>query len=355
MERTQAIIAAIGLLLGGALLPFSMDWAALVAGLTLLVIGADWLVDGSARLASRLGVSHLLIGLTVVAFGTSAPELGASVQATLEGEGPLAIGNIVGSNIANICLILGLTAMLRPVPCSSRLVREDVPVMIGVTVMGMVVLGTGGVVGRVEGAVLTLGIFAYTYWLYTRGRREATGALEGTVAAQLAEAVQQPAEEPAEKQGESVNSRRGIWREVLLVLLGAAALSFGSKMLVFGASSVAAGMGVSSSVIGLTIVAFGTSVPELVTCLNAVLKKETDLATGNILGSNVFNILSVMGVASLVRPIDVPPEVVTRDMWVMFAVALVCLPLMRKRVSRAGGGLLFAAYLLYMVYLVLKG
>ncbi len=347
MERTQVIIGAIGLALGGVLLFVSLDWAALVVGLMLLVLGADWLVDGSARLASRLGVSHLVIGLTVVAFGTSAPELGASVQATLKGEGALAIGNVVGSNIANICLILGLTALIRPVLCPVRLVREDVPAMIGVTAVGMLVIGTGGVVGRIEGVVLTLGIFAYTYWLYTRGRREAAAGLKGTVAAQLAEAVEQPKGQDSEG--------GGVWREVLLVLVGAAALGVGSKMLVFGASSVAASMGVSASVIGLTIVAFGTSVPELVTCLNAVLKKESDIATGNILGSNVFNILSVLGVSSLVRPMDVPPEIVSRDMWVMLAVALVCLALMRKRVSRLGGGFLFLSYLLYMVYLGLEG
>ncbi len=347
MERTQFIIAAIGLALGGALLPFSQDWAALVVGLTLLVLGADWLVDGSARLAGRLGVSHLLIGLTVVAFGTSAPELGASVQATLKGEGALAIGNVVGSNIANICLILGLTALLRPVTCPPRLVREDVPAMIGVTAVGMLAIGTGGVVGRIEGVVLTLGIIGYTFWLYTRGRREASAGLRGTVAAKLVEAVEQPNDAPP--------GGKGIWREVVLVVVGAAALGVGSKMLVFGASSVAATMGVSASVIGLTIIAFGTSVPELVTCLNAVLKKESDIATGNILGSNVFNILSVLGVASLVRPIDVPPDVVSRDIWVMLAVALACLPLMRKRVSRAGGGFLFLSYLLYMVYLGLEG
>lgn len=345
MERTQLIIAAIGLTLGCALLAVSTDWAALVLGLMFLVLGADWLIDGSARLASRLGVSHLVIGLTVVAFGTSAPELGASVQATLAGEGELAIGNVVGSNIANICLILGLTAILRPVPCPPRLVREDVPAMIGVTIIGMIFIGTGDVIGRIEGGVLVAGIVVYTWWLYSRGRREAA-ALKGTPAAQIAEAVDLP--ENPEESG-------SVGRQLFLVLIGAAALSGGSKLLVDGASSVASEMGVSASVIGLTIIAFGTSVPELVTSLNAVFKKESDIATGNILGSNVFNILSVMGVASIVKPIGVPPEVVNRDMWVMLAVALACLVLMRKKVSRAGGGLLFVVYLAYMVYLGLAG
>lgn len=347
MQRTQILIAAIGLVLGGALLPVSQDWAALVAGLTLLILGADWLVDGSARLASRIGVSHLVIGLTVVAFGTSAPELGASVQATLAGEGALAVGNVVGSNIANICLILGLTAILRPVPCPPSLVREDVPAMIGITVVGIIAISTRGGVDRIEGAILVVGIVGYTYWLYRRARREAARGIDGTVAAQITEAV--------EHTQEQTPVSRGVWREILLVIVGAAALTIGSRLLVFGASSVAVSMGVSAGVVGLTVVAFGTSVPELVTSLNAVLKKETDLATGNIIGSNVFNILSVLGVASLVKPIEVYPEVVSRDIWVMLAVALVCLPLMRKRVSRLGGGLLFLFYLSYMVYLGLAG
>lgn len=328
INRTHIVLLIAAAVVGGGLYLIMPELTWMIAGLALLVIGADWLIGGSASLAKRLGINSFVVGLTVVAFGTSAPELAASIKAALDGEGGLAVGNVVGSNVANICLILGLTAIFRPVPAQSRVVKVDVPIMIGVTVLAMWFFVDGSI-GRIEGAILALGIFIYTIGLYKTGK---------------ADDILEAADE-SEVEG-------GVGVEVLGVVLGIVALAFGSTLLVDNATSVAVAIGVSTTVIGLTMVAFGTSVPELITSLTACFKRESDIAVGNILGSNVFNILSVLGIASLVAPLDVPHSVIVREMWVMLFVALACVPIFwRGKISRGEGVLLTIFYMVYMTLL----
>lgn len=338
INAAQLFIAAIGGVLTLVLVFVDADAARLVGGLALLVLGADWLVDASAALAKRLGVSSFVVGLSVVAFGTSAPELGVGIKAALEGEGELAVGNVVGSNIANICLILGLTALLRPVRCHSRLIREDVPVMIGVTALAMIFMASSASIGRIEGAVLVLGILGYLAWLIQRGRSEPSEVAD-PIASQLAEMLHTGADD---KHGPA-------WIQALLAIIGATMLWQGSELLVTGASSIATAMGVSPAIIGITIVAFGTSVPELVTSVNATIKRESDIAVGNILGSNIFNLLSVLGISAIFAPLAVDAGTIMRDMWIMLAVAMVCLPIMSQgRIVRWVGTILVLAYAAYI-------
>ncbi len=324
-------VMSVALLSGVSMAVGRDDLARVLVGVLLLVLGAEWLVTGAARLARDMGVSPFVVGLTVVAFGTSAPELAASVRATLAGEGELAVGNVIGSNIANICLILGLTAIMRPVPVQSGVVRRDVPIVIGVTI-GAILVFMDGVVGRIEAAVLAVGIVAFTVFLVVAGRREV---------------IEQALDEP--EQVIRVGPAR-VWT-IVRTLVGMIALVLGADLLVEGASALAAALGVPSVIIGLSLVAFGTSVPELATSLAAALKRESDIAVGNILGSNVFNILCVLGISGLVRPLDVPDLAMQRDVWVMLVVALACLPILgtARRISRIEGSLLFTTYIAYIV------
>jgi len=340
VTRLQIILLASALALGGVLVLLDApDGALLAIGLGLVLVGADWLVEGAARIARRLGSSSFILGLSVVAFGTSAPELAAGIRAAIDGESDLVTGNVVGSNIANICLILGLTAVLRPVPCQTQLIRKDVPIMIGVTILGMVFMWTGASVSRPEGVVLSVGLALYTGMLVLIGRGERQ-ALTELLEHQLEELV-----------GSDAERRGSLWRPALMALGGAVALALGSSLLVDGAVGVAARIGVANSVIGLSLVAFGTSVPELVTSLAAAWRRESDLAVGNILGSNCFNILSVLGVSALVAPLATGPDMMNRDMWLMLAVSLACLPIMGSwgRITRSEGGVLLAVYVLYMI------
>ncbi len=314
-----------------------VDPAMLVGGLLLLVFGAEWLVTGSAALARALGISPLVIGLTVVAFGTSAPELAASVRASAAGEGPLAVGNIVGSNIANVCLILGFTALLRPVPVRSGVVRKDVPIMLLVTVLAMLAF-LDGRVQRFEGALLFAGILVFTGFMFVAGKKEA--------AAMAREVLGEDDDAPPKARAAPM---------VVRIIVGLISLAIGAELLVRGATGLALAMGVSSAVIGLSVVAFGTSLPELVTTITATFKREADLAVGSILGSNVFNLLCVLGAASLVRGLDVPPETMSRDAWIMLFVSAACLPILgtSHRISRIEGAVLFVTYLVYVVVIFL--
>ncbi len=322
-----AIVAAAAVVLWASDLG---DAGRVVGGLLLLVIGSEWLVTGSAALARSLGVSSLVIGLTVVAFGTSAPELAASVRAALEGEGELAVGNVVGSNIANVCLILGFTALLRPVPVESGVVRKDVPIMLVVTALAMLTFWDG-TISRIEGGLMFLGIIGFTGAMFFAGRKETSLQL----------AADPPKSEPP-------SIRRG--PVALRIIAGLISLVIGAELLVNGATGLATAWGVSSAVIGLSVVAFGTSLPELVTSITATLKRESDLAVGNILGSNVFNLFCVLGVSSLVRDLDVPPETMQRDAWMMFIVSAACLPILgtSRRISRIEGAMLFVTYMTYV-------
>ncbi|HED53811.1 MAG TPA: calcium/sodium antiporter [Phycisphaerales bacterium] len=311
----------------------------LFVGLITLIFGSELLVRSASRLARAAGVSSFVVGLTVVAFGTSAPELGGSIRAALEGNGGLAIGNIIGSNITNICLILGFTAIVCPIPVRLRVVRAEVLQMVAATVCVMLAM-IGPVVPRPVGAAFVLALLVFLVRAYVKGKRVDEQAAERRrVAEELAEEV-------------TAGVRPPLVLNVLLIVVGIGLLVYGSSMLVSGATSLAQQLGVSDTVIGLTLVAFGTSVPELALSVVAALRREPDIAIGNILGSNVFNILCVFGFTAMVSPdpLVVPEGMWTRDLWVLLGVSLACLPIMFTggRISRIEGMLLLGLYIGYV-------
>lgn len=303
-----------------------------VAGLATLVAGGELLVRGASRLAGATGVSPLVIGLTVVAFGTSAPELAVSVQAGMAGQVDIAVGNVVGSNIFNVLLILGMSAAIVPLVVSRQLVRVDVPVMIAVSA-AMVLLTLDGQLSRAESLLLVLGLATYIVMQIVMSRRAA------------------PLEDDVIESGVSMP------RNLLLILIGLALLVLGSRWLVDASVMIAQAFGVTELVIGLTIVAAGTSMPELATSVIAGLRGQRDIAVGNVVGSNIFNILAVLGISGLVSASGIPVSTaaITLDIPVMFAVAILCLPIFYSgaRISRWEGLLFVSYYVLYTVYLVL--
>ena len=309
-----------------------------IVGLVLLVAGADCLVAGASRIAGRLGISPLVIGLTVVAFGTSAPELAVSVTGALTGQTDLALGNVVGSNIFNVLFILGLSAVVAPLIVQRQLVRLDVPLMIAATGLCWF-MALDGVISRIDGAILALGIVLYTSILIRMARQESTIAAAG-------------AETPV---GVGLMDRIPV--QLAMIVAGVGMLVLGSHWLVNGAIALADSLGLSTRIISLTIGAAGTSLPELATSVLAAYRGERDIAVGNVVGSNIFNILCVLGISSTIAPsgVGVAPAALAFDIPVMTAVALACLPLFITGgvVSRWEGAVFVAYYVAYTVYLVL--
>lgn len=312
-----------------------------VAGLGLLILGAEWLVRGASRLAAAGGISPLVIGLTVVAYGTSSPELAVSAQSAFAGQANIALGNVVGSNIFNVLFILGISAVIAPLVVAQQLVRLDVPLMIGVSAL-LLLLALDGRVSRFDGLLLVAGIVLYTIFAIWQGRREQS------------KQVQQEYEQ------EYGGSRRsGHWAiNVGLVIAGLATLVLGSRWLVDGAIEIARLLGVSELVIGLTIVAAGTSLPEVATSIIASIRGERDIAVGNVVGSNLFNVLGSLGVAALLAPagVAVAPSTLSFDIPVMLAVAIACLPIFFTgyRIARWEGALFLGYYVAYTAYLILN-
>lgn len=320
-----------------------------VAGIVLLVKAADWLVEHAAIIAEGLGVPHMVVGLTIVAFGTSAPELaagiGASIRTTAEAPlvNQLALGAVVGSNIANIALILGVGAVLFPIVSDRPVRRKEMPLMLVASAFGYGAM-FGGVIGRIEGAVLFAGVVAYTWYTYAAARK---GRLVAAIEALEGESID---EEVARKHD-------GRWwgRHGGMVLLGIVGLTAGAEMLVRGSVSLADTLGVPEVVVGLTMVALGTSLPELATAISAARKKHTEILLGNVIGSNVFNMLCVLGATSMVRPIVVPEGTVVIDGVVMLGVSVLAwiMTLTRKELGRVEGAALLAVYVGYVTYVVL--
>jgi len=317
-----------------------VDLGLLLLGLLLLVAGAELLVRGAVRLAGAWGIPPLVIGLTVVAFGTSAPELAVSLMAALRGEAgaDLALGNVVGSNIFNVLLILGLSAAITPLVVAQKLVRVDVPLMIGVSVL-VLLLALDGAIGRGDGLLLFAGIVAYTVFAVVQGRREGRAV----------------AQEYTDALGAAAGG--GQARHLGQVLLGLALLVLGARWLVHGATGLARGFGISELVIGLTVVAGGTSLPEVATSVVASLRGQRDIAVGNVVGSNLFNLLCVLGLTAAVAPdgVRVAPAALAFDLPVMLAVAVACLPvfLTGHVIARWEGWLFLGYYVAYVVLLVL--
>jgi len=305
------------------------------AGLILLYAGAEALVRGSVSLALRLGISPLVIGLTVVAFGTSSPELAVSVKAALEGKGAISVGNVVGSNIANVALILGVAALIKPLRVNAQVIKVDIPIMICASIVTTLMLGNG-YLGRINGFVLVLGILAYLCLSIYLARREKNKSVHSVF-------------------DESLPARfRAAWLDPLFIAGGFVALVLGGEFLVSGAVTLAAEAGLSNAFVGLTIVAIGTSLPELATSAVAAAKNEGDIAVGNVVGSNIFNLLCILGISALVRPIRATGIHVS-DLLIMIGLAVLTLPVMRTGfcISRREGILLLALYAGYIVYLLI--
>jgi cation:H+ antiporter len=320
-----------------------MDWLTVVlffVGLGLRVVGADWLVKGASRVAAAAGVSSLVIGLTVVAFGTSAPELAVSMKAAWLGQADMAVGNVVGSNIFNVLFILGASSVITPLLVAQDLVRRDVPLMIAVSIL-VLLLSLDGGLGRVDGVCLLAALVVYTVWIVRASRRE-NAAVE--------------AEYEAEFGGEEVK-RSPVWLSIGLIVAGLALLVLGSNWLVTGAVQFAQWMGVSEVVVSLTIVAAGTSLPEVATSITAAIRGERDIAVGNVVGSNFFNLMGVLGVSGTLAPegLTVIPSMVGFDIPVMIAVAFACLPIFARgrMIPRWEGALFLLYYIAYTLYLIL--
>jgi cation:H+ antiporter len=312
-----------------------LDLLFILGGVVVLYFGAEVLVRGAAALALRQGLSPLLVGLTVVAFGTSAPELVVSVEAALSGQGGIAVGNVVGSNIANVALILGVAALIRPLRVDPQLVRMDIPLTIAVSVLATALLADG-TLGRPEGLVLAGGLVAYLTYSIRAARRDPSADLL-----------------PAEL--EAARPAGGALRDVVFIGGGLGLLVLGSHALVGGAVGVAEVLGVPPTIIGLSIVAIGTSLPELATSALASVRGQGDLAIGNVVGSNLFNLLGILGVAAVTRPLgDLALSPV--DFAAMVAAVVLLLPLAasRRTLSRLDGGALTFLYVVYLGYLVLR-
>jgi cation:H+ antiporter len=318
-----------------------------LVGFVLLYYGAEWLVKGSSSLARGLGVTPIVIGLTVVAFGTSAPELVVSLISSIKGKSMIAVGNVVGSNICNIALVLGLAALFNPIKSDPSVIRRDIPIMLGISLY-LLVLSLNSRLGRIEGATLFAGIILYTFINYYLAKKEVRASGSGEMTAAI---------ESELKEIGYIASRP---KQILLVTIGIIGVVGGAQIVVESAIYIMTRLGVSEKFIGLTIVAFGTSLPELATSVVAAMRGEMDISIGNLVGSNVFNIMSVLGVASLVRPIPIPGGFFESGLWIDYLVMLFTsfLPwlLMRKTysVNRRGGALLIACYVAYLVYLIIR-
>jgi cation:H+ antiporter len=315
-------------------------------GLLFLVVGAEALVRGASRLAEEAGISSLTIGLTVVAFGTSAPELAVSIGSSLTGQPDVAVGNVVGSNIFNVLFILGVAALAAPLTAASQLIRLDVPLGIVISV-GTLLLALNGTIGRAEGLLLTTGIVLYTAFLIVYSRSSPDAAHNSSP----------PDEEGASRGGALFSSVPDRVRDLTLVVVGLALLVVGARWFVDGAVEISRRLGVSELVISLTIVAGGTSLPEAATSLLASLRGQRDIAVGNVVGSNIFNLLAVLGLSATVAPDGLPvaAPMLWFDLPVMVAVAVACLPIFFTgyTIARWEGGLFLGYYVAYTAYLIL--
>ena len=316
------------------------DLFEIAAGLALLIIGADRFVHGAAAIARNLGVAPLLIGLTIVAFATSAPEILVSIIAASRGEPDLAIGNAIGSNIANIGMVLGATAMIRPIELTSATLRREMPALLAVSLL-TVSLFLDSYLSEVDGIVLLTGLLIVMVWLTRLGLRSS-------------------ANDPIKAEYEAeIPSDVRTWVATIWLVVGITMLLIGAEFLVNGAVDIARSMGVSEVVIGVTLVAVATSLPELAVTVVSALKGEYGLAIGNIVGSNIFNLLAVIGVASVIEPAQLPPSVLTLHIFVMVAFTLVLFAMTydydgKGRISRFEGFSLATAYAAYITYVVVQ-
>ena len=301
-------------------------------GLAMLYFGAEWLVKGSVSIAQKFKISQLVIGLTIVAFGTSTPELSVSVSSAINGVSDVALGNVVGSNIANIGLILGISAIITPIAVARQTIRKEVPIMIGVSVL-LLAVSLDAQISMIEGILLAIGVVAFTVFSYKSAKKE---------------------EQVVESTDGTVSVKTTTYRSILLIGIGLVLLTIGSFVTVDNAVLIAQNIGISERVIGLTLVAVGTSLPELITSVVAARKGHADLSVGNIVGSNIFNILAIIGISASIAGITVNDSMWS-DYYIMVIFALVLLPIMRTgfKISKLEGIALLAGYLIYTAVLLL--
>ena len=310
----------------------------LIVGLIILLKGADYLVDGAVGVAKKFGISPFIIGLTVVAMGTSAPEVAASITAAVKGFGDTAIGNVYGSNIANLALIGGICAIISPIVVSAGVLRKELPAMLVSALLLLPALAIDSYLSRDESILLLIlfvGLIVYTVYM-------------GLHQAKTNPTVSEHAEEHLKTKQVSLGVN------AFYVLIGLVALALGADLAIRGAVVLGKAVGLSDAVIGLTIMAIGTSLPELVTCVNAALKGHDDISIGNLVGSNIFNTLLVVGAAGVIKPFQVSPRLIGTDYWVMIGVSLVFIAMafLKKAITRLNGIILLAIYISYMIYLL---
>lgn len=312
-----------------------------IAGLVALVAGAELLVRGASRLALSLGISPLVVGLTIVAMGTSAPEVAVSVNASLAGQSDIAVGNVVGSNIFNVLFILGASALIVPLLVNVQIIRQEVPIMIGASLL-LLSFGLDGSIGRLDSIMLLLALVAYTVFVLVQSRREEKAKFVA---------------EPVGEAGGAAPIATRLPLQLLLIAAGLGLLVLGSGWLVDASTAFARALGVSDIVIGLTIVAAGTSMPEVATSITAAIRGQRDIAIGNVIGSNIFNILGCLGLAGIVSDggLELAPSVLNFDLWVMLAVAFACLPvfIVGRTIARWEGAVFLFYYAAYTAYLIL--
>jgi cation:H+ antiporter len=307
------------------------DLAVLISGIVVLYFGAVWLVRGASRLASSLGVSPMVVGLTVVSLGTSAPELVVCLVAALQGNPGLAIGNVMGSNLANIGLILGLTSLVHPLEVKHRVVWREMPVILLIT-FAIYPIAFDRVLSRTDGFMLLLVLLAYLVWVFRSGHPDEIKSSHG----------------PRDSMATSEEAASLLnLKDIGHVVLGSAFLVLGGYCIVKGAVEVASALGISEVIIGLTVVAIGTSLPELATSLVAAMRQEVDIAVGNIIGSNIFNLTAIFGTTAIVRPIMIPETVLSRELAGVVLMSLLLLPILRNgwQIKRWEGALLLTAYI----------
>ena len=311
---------------------------AIVVGLVILVWSADKFVLGAAATASHFGMSPLLIGMTIVSLGTSAPEIFVSLTASLDGAGTLAIGNALGSNIANIGLVLGITALIAPLPIQSRMMRKEIPILLLVTIIAGLVLQDLGI-SLIDGVIMLICLVVTLFWLFNESSDEGIGGLD-------------------EEEAEAMN-KLSTGQSIFWMVVGLIALMVSAKLLVWGAVDVARFFGISELVIGLTIVAIGTSLPELAASVTSALRGHHDIAIGNVVGSNIFNLLAVMPIPGLVAYTQVQEMALYRDYGTMLLLTLLLIAFIygfrrSKRIGRTAGGVLLLAYVSYLGLLLVQ-
>ncbi|MBT2710709.1 calcium/sodium antiporter [Pseudomonas sp. ISL-84] len=317
-----------------------VSYILLVIGFALLIAGANFFVEGASKIAGFLKISPLLIGLTIVAFGTSSPEATVSILAALNGNADVALGNVIGSNIFNITLVVGITAMINPLQVESETIRKEIPFTLLASTALIIFISdrvlesvSEDIVTRGDGLILLLIFAVFMYYLFEVARKSRSST-----------------------QGEEVKTSGSIWtKQILITLAGLAAIIFGGDLVVRSSTEIAVSLGMSETLVGLTIVAVGTSLPELVTSITAALKKQSEIALGNIVGSNIFNILFVLGAAATITPLGVDPKIIV-DITIMILLTVVLLAFSRTHyaVGKYEGSFLAAAYIIYLIYIIVR-